>query len=77
MGDFIAGGMCEVPKNCFRVDLTTLYLFPFNLINVGGGRNHHPLSENHNFSQTALPVDLGPVCKLEFVRCGQIENKHN
>ena len=47
--------------------------------------NHHPLSENHdflgtvgpqtsrNFSTTKHPVDLRPVCKLKFVRCGPAE----
>ena len=39
----------------------------------GEGHNHHPLSENHNFSRTKPPLDLKPVCKFEFVRCGPVE----
>ena len=31
---------------------------------------YHPLSENHDFSGTEPPLDLRPVCKLNFVRCG-------
>ena len=37
--------------------------------------NHHPRSENHNFSTTKHPSDLRPVCKFEFVRCGPVEKK--
>ena len=40
---------------------------------VGGGRNHHPLSENRDFSTTEHPIDLRPVCKFKFVRCGPVE----
>ena len=36
----------------------------------GGGVNYHPLAENRNFSGTKPPLDLRPVCKLKFVRCG-------
>ena len=39
-----------------------------------GGDNHHPLSENRDFSATKYLVDLRPVCKLEFVPCGPVEN---
>ena len=41
----------------------------------GGGRNYHPLSENRDFSGTEPPLDLRPVCKLKFVRCGPGEKK--
>ena len=44
------------------------------LINMGG-QNNHPPSENHVFSTTEHPVDLRPVFKLKFVRCGPVENK--
>ena len=40
-----------------------------------GGRNYHPLSENRDFSATEPPLDLRPVCKLKFVRCGPGEKK--
>ena len=39
------------------------------------GRNYHSLSENHNFSGTEPPLELKPVCNLEFVRCGLVEKK--
>ena len=39
----------------------------------GGGRNYHPLSENHYFSGTKPPLDLKPVCKLKYVHCGPVE----
>ena len=32
--------------------------------------NYNPLSENRDFSGTEPPLDLRPVCKLKFVRCG-------
>ena len=31
--------------------------------------NHHPLSENRDFSRIEPPYDLRPVCKLDFVPC--------
>ena len=37
--------------------------------------NHHPLSENRDFSTTEHLVDLRPACKLEFVRTGPVEEK--
>ena len=43
------------------------------LVNAEGGRKHHPLSENRNFSTTEHPIDLRPVCKFKFVRCGPVE----
>ena len=46
------------------------------LANAGGG-NHHPSSENCVFSTTVHPVDLRPVCKLEFVRCGPVEKNQS
>ena len=47
------------------------------LIILGGGwrRSHYPLSKNHDFSRTEHLLNLRPVCKLKFVRCGQIEEK--
>ena len=39
----------------------------------GGGRNHHPISENQDFSGTEPPLDLRPNRKFEFVRSGQVE----
>ena len=38
--------------------------------------SHHPLSENCYFSTTEHPVDLSPVCKLEFVHCGPVEKNY-
>ena len=32
--------------------------------------NYHPQSENCDFSGTEPPLDLRPVCKFKFVRCG-------
>ena len=39
------------------------------------GGNHHPASENRDFSATEHPVDSRPVCKLKFVRCGPASKK--
>ena len=36
-----------------------------------------PLSQNHDFSGTEPPLDLRPVCKLKFVRCGPGEKKQS
>ena len=33
----------------------------------------HPLSENRDFSGTEHLLDLRPVCKFKFVRCGPVE----
>ena len=41
----------------------------------GGGRNYHPLSENRDFSGTEPLLDLRPVRKFKFVRCGPVEKK--
>ena len=41
----------------------------------GRGRNYHPLSENRDSSGTEPPLDLRPVCRLKFVRCGPGEKK--
>ena len=47
------------------------------LINAGvGGRgDHHPPTENRVFSPTEHRMNLRPVCKFEFVRCGPVEKK--
>ena len=37
------------------------------------GRKHYPLSENRDLSTTEHPIDLRPVCKFKFVRCGPVE----
>ena len=37
----------------------------------GGGRNHHPLAENRDFSGPKPPLDLRPVYKFRF---GPVEN---
>ena len=42
-----------------------------------GGRNYHPLSENCDFSGPEPPLDLRPVCKFKFVRCGAEENNQS
>ena len=34
---------------------------------------HRPPLENPIFSTTVHPVDLRPVCKFDFVRCGPVE----
>ena len=34
----------------------------------GGGRNHPPLSENRDCSETECPIDLKHGCKFKFVR---------
>ena len=47
------------------------------VLHSGGGRNYHPLSENRDFSGTETPLDLRPVCKLNFVRCGPVEKKQS
>ena len=36
---------------------------------------YHPLSKNRDFSGTEPPLDLRPVCKLKFDRCGPEEKK--
>ena len=33
--------------------------------------------ENRDFSGTEHPLDLRPVCKFEFVRCGPLEKKQS
>ena len=50
--------------------LSHIYIWHLNPNYPGGGRNYHPLSENRDFSATEHPLDLRPVCKLKFVRCG-------
>ena len=44
---------------------------------VMGGAFHPPLSENRNFSRTEPPLDLRPVCKVKFVRCGPVEKNQS
>ena len=44
-------------------------LLMLTLLNAGGGRNHHPLSEIRDCSGTECPIDLKPGCKFKFVRC--------
>ena len=46
------------------------------LINAGGSIIT-PLSENRDFSGTEHPIDLRPVCKFEFVRCGPVETNQS
>ena len=55
----------------------TCLLTPLTLINIWGGRNHHPLSEDHYFYTIKHQVDLRPVCKLEFVHCGSGEKNQS
>ena len=43
------------------------------LSGMGGGPFRPPLSENRDFSGTEPPLDLRPVCKFKFVRCGPVE----
>ena len=38
---------------------------------------HHPSVEKPVFSATVHPVDLRPVCKFKFVRCGIVEKKQS
>ena len=52
-------------------------LYKINPIYPEGGRYYHPLSENLNFSGTEPPLELKPVCNLEFVRCGLVEKKQS
>ena len=47
------------------------------LVNAGGGRNHHPLSEHRDFSTAEHPNDLRPVCKFKFVCCGPVDKKQS
>ena len=42
-----------------------------------GRDNYYPLSENCDFSGTEPPLDLRPVCKFKFVRCGPGEKKQS
>ena len=35
----------------------------------GEGGDHHTQMKNHVFSISEHPIELRPVCKLEFVRC--------
>ena len=37
------------------------------------GCNHPPPSKNRVFSAPEHPLDLTPVCKLKFIRCGPVE----
>ena len=44
---------------------------------IQGGRYYHPLSENYDFSGTEPLLNLRPVCKLGFVRCGPGEKNQS
>ena len=58
-------------KNMFKIGTTSWY---WTLINVGeGGEQSSSSVKNCNFSTTKHLVDLRPVCKLEFVRGGQVK----
>ena len=47
---------------------------PYNLHEFNSfNPNYHPLLENRDFSGTEPPLDLRPVCKFKFVRCGPVE----
>ena len=64
----------------FLVNHQTLFppqKYMLNPSECGGGRNHHPLSENHDFSGTKPLLDLRPVCKFKFVRCGPLEKNQS
>ena len=50
------------PNQDYKVKLLTL--------SGMGGPFRPPLSENRDFSRTEPLLDLRPVCKLRFVRCG-------
>ena len=47
------------------------------LLGMGGGAFRPPLLENCDFSGTEPPLDLRPVCKLKFVRCGPVEKNQS
>ena len=55
--------------NCLVVQIF-LFFAHIQLQIVLKGRNYHPLLENLDFSGTEAPLDLRPVCKFKFVRCG-------
>ena len=45
-----------------------------NMSHFDNYENHHPPpSKNRVFSAPKHPLDLRPVCKLKFVRCGPVE----
>ena len=59
--------------NSLYIRKVSQFLAPIEYPIRAGGHNHHPLSENQDFSITEPPLDLRPVCKFEFVRCGPIK----
>ena len=61
--------------NSLYIRKVSQFLAPIEYPIRAGGHNHHPLSENQDFSITEPPLDLRPVCKFEFVRCGPVEKK--
>ena len=60
------------PKSSKEYNLSLTLIFP-----GGGGPNHHPQLENRDYYETEHPLDLRPVCKLEFVHCGQVKKKNS
>ena len=62
--------------NCLVVQIF-LFFAHIQLQIVLKGRNYHPLLENLDFSGTEAPLDLRPVCKFKFVRCGPGEKNQS
>ena len=62
--------------NCLVVQIF-LFFAHIQLQIVLKGRNYHPLLENLDFSGTEPPLDLRPVCKFKFVRCGPGEENQS
>ena len=63
--------MLKIWKKSYRQH--AYYSLPCSVLTLiiqGGERNYHPLSENRDFSGTEPTLDLRPVCKFKFVRCG-------
>ena len=60
--------------NCLVVQIF-LFFAHIQLQIVLKGHNYHPLLENLDFFGTEPPLDLRPVCKFKFVRCGPGEKK--
>ena len=54
------------------VHVSKMFNFEPKLTLGGKERNHHPLSENRDFSTTEHLIELRLVCKLKFVRFGQV-----
>ena len=70
----------DCSKTSLVADLPIVFKYKFSVMVIlsllfrGRGRGESLSSvENPNFFGTELPLDLRPVCKFEFIRCGPVK----